>query len=384
MGLMLPKPILSKVVDRAGSSFVNSACASQNGFRNSMEDAHMLVASDDADVAYFGIFDGHSNAECSAYVARELPQLLKKLPEPITAEMLEKICVEVDEAYMKAYVEGGSTGTFCIIRKDLTVTIANVGDSRILVCRDGKLIFATEDHKPYVQEEMERIVACGGSVVSNRVDGDLAVSRAFGDASFKVKGAKDYRKQKVIAVPDVSVVQCQPNDFIILACDGVFEGNFSNEDVCQFVWEQQQNCWDDLAVVACRVCDEAIRCGSKDNISCLVVQLAEGSSKVKLFGTASFVPGPPFPRNQQPCRTAYAQMAELGHTTTAAALQTRYQLLQAFSKNKLNAQPPVMRTAFEMSDEVDVETELSFFGKGPAPGNEKNFFEALANTGSNS
>ncbi|KAG5497806.1 hypothetical protein GH5_02596 [Leishmania sp. Ghana 2012 LV757] len=384
MGLMLPKPILSKVVDRAGNSFVNSACASQNGFRNSMEDAHMLVATEDSDVAYFGIFDGHSNAECSAFVARELPQRLKKLPEPITAEMLEKVCVDVDEAYMKSNVEGGSTGTFCIIRKDLKVTIANVGDSRILVCRGGKLIFATEDHKPYIPGETERIVACGGSVVSNRVDGDLAVSRAFGDASFKVRGVKDYRKQKVIAVPDVSVVQCQPNDFIILACDGVFEGNFSNEDVCRFVWEQQQNCWDDLAVVACRVCDEAIRCGSKDNISCLVVQLAEGASKVKLFGTTSFVPGPPFPRNQQPCRTAYAQMAELGHTTTAAALQTRYQLLQAFSKNKLNAQPPVMRTAFEMSDEVDLETEWSFFGKGPAPGNEKNFFEALANMGNSS
>lgn len=383
MGLMLPKPILSKVVDRAGNSFVNGACASQNGFRNSMEDAHMLVA-DDSDVAYFGIFDGHSNADCSAYVAKELPQRLKKLPEPITAEMLEKVCVEVDEAYMKANVEGGSTGTFCLIRKDLSVTVANVGDSRILVCRGGKLVFATEDHKPYNQQETERIVACGGSVVSNRVDGDLAVSRAFGDASFKVKGTKDYRKQKVIAVPDVSVVQCQPNDFIILACDGVFEGNFSNEDVCRFVWEQQQNCWDDLAVVACRVCDEAIRCGSKDNISCLVVQLAEGASKVKTFGASSFVPGPPFPRNQQPCRTAYAQMAEMGHTTTAAALQTRYQLLQAFSKNKLNTMPPVMRTAFEMSDEVDVETEWSFFGKGPAPGNEKSFFEALANAGNNS
>ncbi|GET90622.1 phosphatase 2C, putative [Leishmania tarentolae] len=384
MGLMLPKPILSKVVDRAGNSFVNAACASQNGFRNSMEDAHMLIATDSTDVAYFGIFDGHSNAECSAYVARELPQRLMQLPEPITTEMLEKVCIEVDEAYTKANSEGGSTGTFCIIRKDLNVTIANVGDSRILVCRGGKLIFATEDHKPYTPEETERIVACGGSVVGNRVDGDLAVSRAFGDASFKVKGTRNYRMQKVIAVPDVSVVQCEPNDFLILACDGVFEGNFSNEDVCQFVWEQHQNCWDDLAVVACRVCDEAIRCGSKDNISCLVVQLAEGASKVKSFGATSFVPGPPFPRNQHPCRAAYAQMAELGHMTTAEALQMRYKLLQAFSKNKLNSQPPVMRTAFEMSDEVDVETEWSFFGKGPAPGNEKSFFEALANASNNS
>ncbi|EPY22722.1 protein phosphatase [Strigomonas culicis] len=378
MGSVLPKPILSKVVDRTGNGSVSAACASVNGYRSSMEDAHMLVAENGAKYSYFGIFDGHNNEKCSEYIAEHMPARLKALKEPITAAALERVCTDLDEAFFKQDNDGGSTGTFCLIGADYKVKIANVGDSRILVSRKGKMVFHTEDHKPYNPGEAERIVRCGGSVTNNRVDGDLAVSRAFGDSMFKVAGTKDYRNQKVIAVPDVSEVACQAGDTIILACDGVFEGDFSNAEVCAFVQEQMTKCWGDLAVVACRVCDQAILRGSKDNISCMIVQLEDGSSNVKTFGASSFVPGPPFPRNHEGCRTAYIKMAELGHVTAADALQRRYQLLQRHVKGQLNTEPPVMRTAFEMSDEVDVDTETTFFGRGPSPGNEKAFFTALA------
>lgn len=374
---MLPKPVLSKVVDRAGNGYCNASCASMNGFRSSMEDAHMMDAGD-GNVSLFGIFDGHSGEKCSLFVAQRMPAKLKALQEPITANMIEKTCVEIDEAFLSQNIEGGSTGTFCIVRRSGQVTVANVGDSRVLVCRGNQLLFETRDHKPQDGSERERILRAGGTIVSNRVDGDLAVSRAFGDAGFKVRGTRDYKNQKVIAVPDVTEVTCKPNDIIILACDGVFEGNFSSYDVCHFVNDQIPKCSDDLAVVACRVCDEAVRRGSKDNISCMIVQLSSGVAKVKQFGKASFVPGPPFPRNHDACRTAYGKMAEMAHKTTAEALQTRYQLLQAFTRNQLGSQPPVMRTAFEMSDDVDIETERAFFSRGPAAGNEKAFFEALA------
>lgn len=341
----------------------------------------MLVAEAGSSVAYFGIFDGHSNGLCSKYIASQMPARLKELKEPITEEALRELCIKLDTEFVTENDCGGSTGTFCIVRKDGAVTIANVGDSRILHCRKGKLLFATEDHKPSNPDERNRILNCGGAVLNNRVDGDLAVSRAFGDASFKVPNTKNYAQQKVVAIPDVTELQCEMGDLLILGCDGVFECSFSNEEVCQFVAEQLPKCWDDLAVAACRVCDEAIRRGSKDNISCMIVQLADGGAKVKVFGKQSFVPGPPFPRNQRPCHAAYSQMAEIGGFTTADALQQRYKLLQSYTKNQLQTLQPVMRTAFEMSDEVDIETEWRFFGKGPAPGNEKGFFEALANLG---
>lgn len=378
MGLVLPKPCLTKVVDRAGNEYCAAACASVNGYRTNMEDAHMLESPAGADISYFGIFDGHSGDKCSLWVGEHMPAKLRALKEPITAEALENLCQQVDEEFLRqATTDGGSTGTFCLIRKSGTLQIVNVGDSRILQCRQGKLLFATEDHKPYDAKEEERIVRAGGTVVNNRVDGDLAVSRAFGDSVFKVKGTRDYRNQKVIAIPDVTELKWEPGDLIILACDGVFEGNFSNKEVCEFVNDQMPKCWGDLAVVASRVCDEAIRRGSKDNISCMIVQMTEGASKVKQFGEKSFVPGPPFVRNHESSRECYEQMAKLGHCDLVTALQKRYELLQAKEKNTLAAKPPIMRTAFEMSDEVDLATEVNFFGRGPAPGNAAAYFEAL-------
>lgn len=132
------------------------------------------------------------------------------------------MCISLDETFLAQNLQGGSTGTFCIVKPDYHVTVANVGDSRIIICRGNQIIFQTQDHKPQDPLQRQRILRCGGLVVSNRVDGDLAVSRAFGDSAFKVRGIKDYKNQKVIAVPDVNTVECTPGDVIILACDGVF------------------------------------------------------------------------------------------------------------------------------------------------------------------
>lgn len=43
----------------------------------------------------------------------------------------------------------------------------------------------TLDHKPAREDESKRIRDAGGFVINNRVMGELAVSRAFGDSEFK-------------------------------------------------------------------------------------------------------------------------------------------------------------------------------------------------------
>jgi hypothetical protein len=43
----------------------------------------------------------------------------------------------------------------------------------------------SEDHKPTREDEAKRIRDAGGFVINNRVMGELAVSRAFGDVDFK-------------------------------------------------------------------------------------------------------------------------------------------------------------------------------------------------------
>ncbi|SCU71751.1 protein phosphatase 2C, putative [Trypanosoma equiperdum] len=377
MGVMLPKPVLSKVVDRAGNYNIGVASACVNGYRVSMEDAHVMLV--ESEMSLLGIFDGHNGSGCSKYIADHLPQKVKALNGKHTQEELEKVCVSLDRDFILNQGDAsGSTGTFCIVTRDYNVTICNVGDSRTIIARGGRLVFVTEDHKPTAGEERQRIEACGGCVVSGRVDGDLAVSRSFGDASFKRRDAlDDYKSHKVVAVPDVTTHACRQGDIIILACDGVFEGNFSNEEVAAFVNEQASKS-PDLAVAAARVCDEAIRRGSKDNVSCLIARLSDGASAARLYGAHSFLPGPPYPRMHDLSRTAYVAMAQMAQVTHADALAARYALLTAHENKTLSTKSPLEQTAFEMSDETDIEAEKNFFGWGPAPGNEAAFFRSLA------
>lgn len=53
------------------------------------------------------------------------------------------------------------------------------------------------DHKPGNQAETQRIIAAGGWVEFNRVNGNLALSRALGDFVFKKNDQKSPEEQIV-------------------------------------------------------------------------------------------------------------------------------------------------------------------------------------------
>ena len=382
MGVVLPKPVLSKVVDRVGAKTVVGACCSINGFRNSMEDAHCMIM--DPDRMLFGIFDGHSNDKCSQYIAEHMPRKIKGLSSPLQDADIEKVCVDLDAEFLENVSDGGTTGTFCMVEpiagtNKHRVTIANVGDSRILVARAGRIIAQTLDHKPQNPEERQRIERCGGIVRMNRVDGDLAVSRAFGDGMFKKFSGSDLRNQKVIAVPDIQRIDCEPEDIIVLACDGVFEGSFTNEEVVQFVTCNLPPPAGDYAVVSARVCDQAVRRGSKDNISCMLVHFTDGSAHVAHHGAASFVPGPPYPRTHEASRTAYQRMAQMAGVSLTDALKLRYELYTAHVNQQSHKRKPIEQVAFDMSDEVDIQNEGQFWAG--AAGGDSSFFSNLADGG---
>jgi protein phosphatase 2C family protein 2/3 len=53
------------------------------------------------------------------------------------------------------------------------------------------------DHKPILKNERDRIIAAGGWIEFNRVNGYLALSRALGDFMFKTNKAKKPEEQIV-------------------------------------------------------------------------------------------------------------------------------------------------------------------------------------------
>jgi protein phosphatase PTC1 len=94
---------------------------------------------------------------------------------------------------------------------------ANVGDSRAVLCRAGKALRLTIDHKASLPEEAKRITEAGGFIGRNkRVNGVLAISRALGDHMLK-------ENDVVSAEPYVCDTELTNEDtFVLLACDGVW------------------------------------------------------------------------------------------------------------------------------------------------------------------
>jgi len=183
------------------------------------------------DIGLFCVFDGHAGKECSTELTRIFPKLFahhwvnqnkdrKKLD--ITQIWLD-VYRDVDEQ-LKKYEDEGSTATTIIVWRAADskryLQCANVGDSTAYICRDGRPLLLSQDHKPSSLIERKRIEVMGVQLEPNqtRLNG-LAVSRAFGDhfAKSVVCG--------IVADPYMcSVIELTPKDTrVILASDGLWD-----------------------------------------------------------------------------------------------------------------------------------------------------------------
>merc|ERR1740138_1317176 len=88
------------------------------------------------------------------------------------------------------------------------IVVANCGDSRAVLCRGGEAVALSEDQKPDVASERERIERAGGFVAAVgpclRIDGwGLNLSRALGDFHYKAREDLQPHEQKVSAFPEM-------------------------------------------------------------------------------------------------------------------------------------------------------------------------------------
>ncbi|CAI6005780.1 unnamed protein product [Closterium sp. NIES-65] len=111
----------------------------------------------------------------------------------------------------------GSTSVVLVVTAHHLV-VGNCGDSRAVLCRGGKAVPLSKDHKPEREDEMKRVEKAGGRVIfwnGYRVLGVLAMSRAIGDR---------YLKPYVIPEPEVTITQRHPDDeLVVLASDGLWD-----------------------------------------------------------------------------------------------------------------------------------------------------------------
>jgi len=337
-----------------------------------MEDAHsMMVLDDETGALFVGIFDGHNGAECSVNAARSMEAVLKKEPRPITEQRVTEIVVDIDRKYIAANGTDGSTGVFVIMTPaegGFALQVANIGDSRAMLwsAESKQCVSLTEDHKPTNPRERARIEAAGIHVENGRVNGDLAVARAFGDCQYKSASLTPER-QAVTVCPEFAYHTMREGDFLLVACDGVFESNvFTNEQVTAYAAGQLAET-SDVAIASCRVVDEAMRRGSKDNISCNIVWYKPNHAPPGK-GKKQCLPGAflPIPSNDQ-YREAFNKMCIRGDISLAAAVMMRHDMLRALMGQTPPdpSWPPFWKLITETLDSDGGLAELEAMGKVP-------------------
>ncbi|WVQ82901.1 hypothetical protein IAT38_005037 [Cryptococcus sp. DSM 104549] len=138
---------------------------------------------------------------------------------------------------------------------------ANVGDARAVLCRGGKAVRLTYDHKGSDAQEAKRITDAGGFVMNNRVNGVLAVTRSLGDASMK---------EFVVGSPYTTETTLDDADeFLIVACDGLWDVTEDQEavDIIRECSDPQE--------ASRRLLEHAMGNYSTDNLSVMVIKFSK-------------------------------------------------------------------------------------------------------------
>uniref|UniRef100_A0A8C9LDE9 PPM-type phosphatase domain-containing protein n=1 Tax=Pavo cristatus TaxID=9049 RepID=A0A8C9LDE9_PAVCR len=243
----------------------NVAVYSIQGRRDHMEDRFEVITDlvNKTHPSIFGIFDGHGGeASCVTLIRKH-------------AEQYKRLQIKIYPIYLflLPFPLCSSSGTTCLIAllSDKELTVANVGDSRGVLCdKDGNAIPLSHDHKPYQLKERKRIKRAGGFISFNgswRVQGILAMSRSLGDYPLK-------NLNVVIPDPDIltfDLDKLQP-EFMILASDGLWDA-FSNEEAVRFIKERL----DEPHFGAKSIVLQSFYRGCPDNITVMVVKFRNSS-----------------------------------------------------------------------------------------------------------
>ncbi|CCD22884.1 type 2C protein phosphatase PTC1 NDAI_0A07300 [Naumovozyma dairenensis CBS 421] len=264
------------------------------------------------DWGYFAIFDGHAGFQASKWCGSNLhsiieEKLLNNDNEDGSAnvdvrDILNESFLIVDKQ-INTQLEGnsGCTAAVCVLRwelpddndnandndngkstgnadeiqtntnsnnsKDLRqhkrkLYTANVGDSRIVLFRNGHSIRLTYDHKASDLLEMKRVEEAGGLIMKSRVNGMLAVTRSLGDKFFD---------SLVISNPFTTSVELIDSDeFLIIACDGLWDV-IDDQDACELIQDIK-----DPKEAAKKLVKYALENGTTDNVTvngCNVVNI---------------------------------------------------------------------------------------------------------------
>ncbi|CAI5735606.1 unnamed protein product [Peronospora farinosa] len=302
------------------------------GVRSAMEDVCCCIPDLNAQLKYdqrhqqkqsfYALFDGHSGVRAATFSNQRLVPYLTSHESFMADTRLafEECFARIDKEFLQKAEEesldDGTTAAVVLIRGNRLIT-ANIGDSRAVVSIRGQALDIIEEQTPGRADERKRIENQGGWVNEERelqlsklhsmdlsdpeiqqkaervvkwvtiyrVNGELAVSRAIGDCDYKGKALSKYEYwafpeghdrafhgDLVISVPECQEIEITPEfDFLILACDGLWDTIRSKEAV-KFVADRLNEGYS-ATQASQSLANLAIRSGSSDNVSVVIVLL---------------------------------------------------------------------------------------------------------------
>ena len=248
------------------------------GARPYQEDRHYIEKKFFLNYDLYAVFDGHGNDSVSVFLQMYFKDVLRN--ELFAGHNTQTISVSLFNACKKmseilpSQISHMAGSTALIVLESIEeLYVINIGDCRALINKGSEALQITIDHKPNLKSEYDRIIAAGGFVAVDsmgtpRVNGNLSLSRAFGDI---------YLAPSVTWTPDVFHYVLFPEcKYIFVASDGVYDA-VQNNEIVEIINEElsrqvksTSGCQTALSNSSNRILVLARSRGSGDNITIII------------------------------------------------------------------------------------------------------------------
>jgi len=207
---------------------------------------------------FYGIADGmggHSAGQIACELALKVViRAYYANPSPDTHASLRRAVEEAnaliyDTAQMMTERNGMGTTLTCVVVREDMLTVAQVGDSRGYLLRDGQISQITEDHS-WVAEQV-RIGAMSLEEAQASPFRNI-ITRSIGTSS--------------TVEPDITTHELHVGDNVILCSDGL-SGHLDPLEIAQVASEHSPS------IAAMRLVEEANERGGRDNITVLILSI---------------------------------------------------------------------------------------------------------------
>lgn len=198
---------------------------------------------------------GHKAGDyASRYTIETVKQEVNVSPETNPVQIISgAIAYANDHLYEKSQkdinFQGMGTTLVAATCMGLTLNVANIGDSRLYLIRQNKMVQVTKDHS-YVNELIRR----GGI--------DRATAKFHPKKNYITRAVGAYEKANV----DFFYVEMKPGDIILLCSDGL-TNMLSDEEILSIIYEGN-----DLEATCKKLVQAANRNGGLDNISVILAR----------------------------------------------------------------------------------------------------------------